>query len=230
MTPTLKRRFRGYDRAQTDDLIAQLTKSCDALTAERNGLRETIEKLRGELREHEARTDRETNDVLRELTSREREVSDLERQIREMTQQHEQQQARLERVGDELVRARIEEQRHNDERAELLARVGRVELRERVLAEQLTILKGELSQSRDPREALDRLVESVTQEARDEAELTLKKARAQAERIVDSAEKRGRELEAAVEERTSEDLQRHLGEALWTSRRTPEPRPPAPEE
>jgi F0F1-type ATP synthase membrane subunit b/b' len=58
----------------------------------------------------------------------------------------------------------------------------------------------------------------VTQEARHEAEVTLKKARAQAEQIVRSAEKRGRELEAAVELHTSEDLQRHLGEALWTSR------------
>lgn len=229
MTPTLKRRFRGYDRAQTDDLLAQLRTSCDALTAERNSLRETIEKLRDEQREHEARTDREANDVLRELTTREREVADLERLIRELTQKDEQQQARLERVGDELLRARLEAQRHEDARAELLARVGRVELRERVLAEQLTILKGELNQSRDPREALDRLVESVTQEARDEAELTLKKAREHADQIVRSAEKRGRELEAAVEERTSEDLQRHLGEALWTSRRTPEPRP-APEE
>lgn len=229
MTPALKRRFRGYDRAQTDDLIAQLMQSFDALTAERNGLRETIEKLRAEQREHETRTDREANDVLRELTAREREVSDLERQLRELTQRGDQQQARLERAGNELLRARVEAQRHEDERAELLARVGRVELRERVLAEQLTILKGELNQSRDPREALDRLVESVTQEARDEAELTLKKARQHADQIVRSAEKRGRELEAAVEERTSEDLQRHLGEALWTSRRTPDSRP-APEE
>jgi len=93
-----------------------------------------------------------------------------------------------------------------------------------VLAEQLTILKGELYQTRDPREALERLVETVTQEARQEAEMTLKKARAHAEHIVRSAEKRGRELEAAVEERTSEDLQRHLGEALWTSRHTEDSR------
>jgi chromosome segregation ATPase len=224
VTPALKRRFRGYDRAQTDDLIAQLKWSCDALTGERDGLRETVENLRAEAREHEARTEREANDVLRELTAREREVSDLERRLRELTLKDEQQQARLERVGNELLRARVEAQRHEDERAELLARVGRVELRERVLAEQLTILKGELNQSRDPREALNRLVESVTQEARDEAELTLKKARQHADQIVRSAEKRGRELEAAVEERTSEDLQRHLGEALWTSRRTPDPR------
>ncbi len=225
MAPTLKRRFRGYDRAQTDELITHLTESCTALTAERRSLRETIEELRAEHREHELRTDQEANDALRELTSREREVSDLERELRAMTRKHEQQESTLERMGDELVRARLEKQRHNDQRAELLARVGRVELRERVLAEQLTLLKGELHQTRDPREALDRLVETVTQEARDEAELTLKKARAQAEHIVRSAEKRGRELEAAVELRTSEDLQRHLGESLWTSRRTADARP-----
>lgn len=218
MAPPLKRRFRGYDRGQADELIARLTQRCDALTAERNRLNETIEQLRAEQHEHKLRVDQEANVVLRDLTARERQVSDLEREIRELARKNEQQEAELERVGDELLRARLEEQRHEDERVELLARVGRVELRERVLVEQLTILKGELQQTRDPREALDRLVETVTQEARHEAEVTLKKARAQAEQIVRSAEKRGRELEAAVELRTSEDLERHLGEALWTWR------------
>jgi cell division septum initiation protein DivIVA len=225
MSPILKRRFRGYDRAQTDHLIADVTSRCDALTAERDSLHETIEELRAEQRERKLRTDEEVDDVLRELTARERQVSDLERQVREMTRKHEQQQSVLERVGDQLLRARVQEQRHDDERAELLARVGRVELRERVLVEQLTILKGELHQTQDPRVALDRLVETVTQEARHEAEVTLKKARARAEQIVRFAEKRGRELEAAVELRTSEDLQRHLGEAVWTSRGTVESRP-----
>jgi cell division septum initiation protein DivIVA len=218
VAPPLKRRFRGYDRGQADELIARLTQRCDALTAERNRLNETIEQLRAEQHEHKLRVEQEANVVLRDLTARERQVSDLEREIRELARKHEQQEVELERVGDELLRARLEEQRHEDERVELLARVGRVELRERVLVEQLTILKGELQQTRDPREALDRLVETVTQEARHEAEVTLKKARAQAEQIVRSAEKRGRELEAAVELRTSEDLERHLGEALWTSR------------
>jgi cell division septum initiation protein DivIVA len=218
VAPPLKRRFRGYDRGQADELIARLTQRCDALAAERNSLNETIEQLRAEQHEHKLRVDQEANVVLRDLTARERQVSDLEREIRELARKHEQQEAELERVGDELLRARLEEQRHEDERVELLARVGRVELRERVLVEQLTILKGELQQTRDPREALDRLVETVTQEARHEAEVTLKKARAHAEQIVRSAEKRGRELEAAVELRTSEDLERHLGEALWTSR------------
>jgi cell division septum initiation protein DivIVA len=225
MSPILKRRFRGYDRAQTDHLIGDVTSRCDALTAERDRLHETIEELRAEQRERKLRTDEEVDDVLRELTARERQVSDLERQVREMTRKHEQQQSALERVGDQLLRARVQEQRHDDERAELLARVGRVELRERVLVEQLTILKGELHQTQDPRVALDRLVETVTQEARHEAEVTLKKARARAEQIVRFAEKRGRELEAAVELRTSEDLQRHLGEAVWTSRGTVESRP-----
>jgi cell division septum initiation protein DivIVA len=218
VAPPLKRRFRGYDRGQTDELIGRLTQRCDALTSERDSLNETIEQLRAEQHKHKLRVDQEANDVLRDLTARERQVSDLEREIRELARKHEQQEAELERLGDELLRARLEEQRHEDERVELLTRVGRVELRERVLVEQLTILKGELQQTRDPREALDRLVETVTQEARHEAEVTLKKARAQAEQIVRSAEKRGRELEAAVELRTSEDLQRHLGEALWTSR------------
>jgi cell division septum initiation protein DivIVA len=205
--PILKRAFRGYDRAQTDQVIAELTARCDALTAERAGLEKAMADLRAEQRDGKLRTDQEANAVHRELTARERQVADLEREIRELIRKHEQQQATIERLGDELLRARLDEQRHQDERAELLTRVGRIELRERVLVEQLTILKGELQQSTDPRAALDRLVETVTEEARQEAELTLKKAREHAEQIVHSAEKRGR----------------HLGEALWTSRHTPEP-------
>jgi cell division septum initiation protein DivIVA len=221
--PTLKRAFRGYDRAQTDQVVADLAAQRDALTAERDELKKAIEGLHAEQREQQLRTDHEANAVHRELTARERQVADLEREIRELIVKHEQQQATIDRIAGELLRARIEEQRHEDERAELLTRVGRVELRERVLVEQLTILKAELQQSTDPRQALDRLVETVTEEARQEAELTLKKAREHADQIVRSAEKRGRELEAAVEQRTSEDLQRHLGEALWTSRHTAEP-------
>jgi cell division septum initiation protein DivIVA len=227
--PTLKRALRGYDRAQTDQLVADLTAQCDALRAERTGLEKSLDELRAEQREHQLRTDQEANAVHRELTARERQVADLEREVRELIRKHEQQRATIERVGDDLLRARLDEQRHHDERAELLARVGRIELRERVLVEQLTILKGELQQTTDPRAALDRLVETVTEEARQEAELTLKKAREHAEQIVRTAEKRGRELEAAVELRTSEDLERHLGEAVWTSRRTAEPAR-APEE
>ena len=223
MPPILKRAFRGYDCAQTDQVIAELTSRCDALTAERAGLDKAIADLRTERRDDKLRIDQEANAVHRELTARERQVADLEREIRELIRKHEQQQATIERLGDELLRARLDGQRHQDERAELLTRVGRIELRERVLVEQLTILKGELQRSTDPRAALDRLVETVTEEARQEAELTLKKAREHAEQIVHSAEKRGRELEAAVEERTADDLQRHLGEALWTSRHTPEP-------
>jgi cell division septum initiation protein DivIVA len=222
VAPSLKRRFRGYDRAQTDELIAQLTQSCAELAADRNSLNAAVEELRAEQGEHKRRSDQEANEVLRELTARERQVADLERQLRDMTHKHAQRQSEVDRLGKELVRARVEEQRFTDERAELLARVGRIELRERVLVEQLTILRGELLHTRDPRDALDHLVETVTQEAREEAEMTLKKARARADEIVRSAEKRGRELEEAVELRTSEDLQRHLGESLWTSRRASE--------
>lgn len=150
MAPILKRRFRGYDRAQTEQLIADMTQECDTLTAERHSLEETIEQLRAEHRTLELRTDQEANEVLRQLTARERQVSDLEREIRVLTRKHDQQRVELERAGDQLSRAVAEERRHEDERAELLAHVGRVELRERVLVEQLTILKSELHQTRDP--------------------------------------------------------------------------------
>jgi hypothetical protein len=94
---------------------------------------------------------------------------------------------------------------------------------------------------------LDRVVETLEQESRREAEITLKKARERADEIVHSAELRRRRLEAdaphsgtgeedvaeeeydpiaaharteaaVTEPEVSEDLEQDIGEASWTSR------------
>ncbi len=92
---------------------------------------------------------------------------------------------------------------------------------------------------------LDRVVETLERESRREAEITLKKARERADQIVHSAERWRRRLEAdaphpatgegaaeeeydpiaaharieaAVTPEVSEDLERDVGEASWTSR------------
>jgi len=220
---TLKRRFRGYDREQTDEILGQLVTICDELRTQRDALQESVEELRREQQELKGRTDHEINRLLHELTSSEGRVSELKKEVADLRRESVQSQGEVERLGEELLQARMLQQKHQEERAEQHANLARLELRDRVLVEQLVILKAELQQSHHdsrvlgPGESrllrLDRIVESVTREARREAEVTLKKAREQAQKIVRSAEKSGR----AIEPESSEDLQRHLGEAIWTS-------------
>jgi len=219
---TLKRRFRGYDREQTDEILGQLVTICDELRTQRDALQESVEELRREQEEHKGRADHEINRLLHELTGSEGRVTELQKEVADLRRESEQNQREVERLGEELLQARMLQQKHQEERAEHHANLARLELRDRVLVEQLVILKAELQQSlHDPRVLgpnesrllrLDRIVESVTSEARREAEVTLKKARAQAQKIVRSAEKSGR----AIEPESSDDLQRHLGEAIWT--------------
>ena len=225
---TLKRRFRGYDREQADRLIGELADVCNELRTQRDALHEKVEGLRQEQQEQRLHADTEINRALEELTGSERRVSELKKQVAELRRECAHRQGEVERLGEELLQARMLQQKHEEERAEEKANVARLELRDRVLVEQLLILKAELQQSvhdsrtLGPSESrllrLDRLVESVGQEARREAELTLKKARAQAQKMIRSAEKTGGRLDA----QSSEDLQEHLGEALWTSRARPD--------
>lgn len=224
---TLKRRFRGYDREQTDRLLGELAKACNELVAQRDALHETVEGLQREQQQRRQHADNEINRALEELTGSEARVSELKKQVAELRRECAQRKGEVERLGEELLQARMLQQKHEEERVEQQANVTRLELRDRVLVEQLLILKAELQQSvhdsrtLGPGESrllrLDRLVESVGQEARREAELTLKKARAQAQKMIRSAEKSGR-----IEPENSEDLQRHLGEALWTSSAVPD--------
>jgi hypothetical protein len=197
----LRRRIRGYDRQQTDELLAQASADFDRLRDERDSLAQRLEVLQ---RLHE-------ESALR-VTELEVAVEDLER-----------------RLSEELTIARLAQQARRDKVTELEAILARREVRERALVTQLELLRSQPEQ--EPTHLLsrlDRIVESLEHEAREQAAAMLNKARRRAAEILRSAEARQQqqiesasmaaEPESAEKPELAQDLEQQIGEAMWTSR------------
>jgi cell division septum initiation protein DivIVA len=262
---TLTRRFRGYDRQETEGLLARVAESYEKVHAERVRLSEQVENLRAEAQEREARSRAELDRLNNQLGDRERQITDLETKIARLEQEQPKQLEDLARLRAELSQAQTVHEDLEAESREHGERVARSALREKALVAQIAMLVSQLKEDettqalppgqRAPPERadrgaamlhrLDRVVETLERESRREAEITLKKARERADQIVHSAERWRRRLEAdaphpatgegaaeeeydpiaaharieaAVTPEVSEDLERDVGEASWTSR------------
>jgi DNA repair exonuclease SbcCD ATPase subunit len=211
----LKRRFRGYDRRQTNELLAKAATIYERLRAERDALAERLEHLQRERDEAAQRARTGLAELERRLKTSERHVRELESQL-----------------GDreaELDSARIAQRAQGAELTEQREIVAGLQVRERALAEQLAALKGQLAQE---------AIEVLERETRRLAELTLEKARERAEEILAAAHARRREIEAhagAADEADRDEFDplaaveavasvqepegaQEIGEAMWTSR------------
>jgi DivIVA protein len=215
---SLKRRLRGYDRHETDQLLAEVAESYDKLRAEREALSERVGNLRLEQEGRELHSQAELNKLKEELIDRDRRVTALEAQVVRLEEEHSKQLEDLTRLGEELSSAQRMQETAQMELAEQRGSVARLEIREKALVEQIAMLEAQLKQEeatqatptdrqlpshRDDRAAatllrLDRVVETVARETRREAEMTLKKARERADEILHTAEARRRRLEAEI--------------------------------
>jgi cell division septum initiation protein DivIVA len=223
---TLTRRLRGYDREETEELLARVAESYDHVCAERKRLSEKVASLRAERQERESRSRAELDGVKGQLSARDRQITDLELQIERFQQERSKQLEELARLREDLSNARRVEADLEAESREQGERVARSALREKALVAQIAMLvsqlKGEettraISPGRQelPEPAdraagmllrLDRVVETLERESRREAEVTLKKARERADEIVHSAELQRRRLEAdATHQRPEEE-------------------------
>jgi cell division septum initiation protein DivIVA len=273
-TATLTRRFRGYDRQETEGLLARVAESYEKVHAERVRLSEKVASLRAEAQEREARSRAELERLNSQLGDRERQITGLEAKIARLEQEQAKQLEDLARMRTELSQARTVHEDLEAESREHGERVARSALREKALVAQIAMLVSQLKEEETtqalppdqralPERAdrgaamlhrLDRVVETLERESRREAEITLKKARERADEIVHSAERRRRRLEAdaahpgtgegvaeeeydpiaaharieaaVMEPQVSEDPERDVGEASWTS---PAPFERAPE-
>jgi DNA repair exonuclease SbcCD ATPase subunit len=272
---TLTRRFRGYDRQETEGLLARVAESYEKVEAERVRLSEKVASLRAEAQEREARSRAELERLNNQLGDRELQIKDLEAKIARLEEEQSKQLEDLARMRTELSQARTVHEDLEAESREHGERVARSALREKALVAQIAMLVSQLKEEETtqaippdqralPERAdrgaamlhrLDRVVETLERESRREAEITLKKARERADEIVHSAERRRRRLEAdathpgsgegaaeeeeydpiaaharieaaVTEAEVSEDPERDVGEASWTS---PAPFEQAPE-
>jgi chromosome segregation ATPase len=262
---TLTRRFRGYDRQETEGLLARVAESYEKVEAERVRLSEKVASLRAEAQEREARSRAELERLNNQLGDRELQIKDLEAKIARLEEEQSKQLEDLARMRTELSQARTVHEDLEAESREHGERVARSALREKALVAQIAMLVSQLKEEETtqaippdrhalPERAdrgaamlhrLDRVVETLERESRREAEITLKKARERADEIVHSAERRRRRLEAdathpgngdgdaeeeydpiaahariepaVTEPEVSEDPERDVGEASWTS-------------
>jgi chromosome segregation ATPase len=265
---SLTRRLWGYDRQETEGLLARVAESYEKVHVERVGLSEEVASLRAEEEERKARSHAEFDRLNKQLGDRDRQITDLEAKIARLEQEQSKQLEDLARMRVELSNARAVHEDLEAESREHGERVARSALREKALVAQIAMLVSQLKEEettqaispdqralpeRTDRGAamllrLDRVVETLERESRREAEITLKKARERADEIVHSAERRRRRLEAeathegtgeeeaeeeydpiaahariesaVTEPEVSDDLERDIGEASWTSRAT----------
>jgi cell division septum initiation protein DivIVA len=265
---TLTRRLRGYDRQETDELLAKVAESYEKVHAERVRLSEKVATLRAEAQEREAQSRAEVDRLNNQLGDRDRQITDLETKIARLEQEQSKQLEDLARLRAELSKARTVHEDLEAESRDHGERVARSALREKALVAQISMLVSQLKEEETtqaippdqralPERAdrgaamlhrLDRVVEALERESRREAEITLKKARERADEIVHSAERQRRRLEAdathpgtgeevaeeeydpiaahawiestVTEPEVSDDLERDIGEASWTSRAT----------
>lgn len=213
---TLTRRFRGYDRLETEGLLARVAESYEKVDGERDRLSEKVASLRAEGKEREAQSRAEVDRLNNQLGDRDRHITDLETKIARLEQEQSKQLEDLARLRVELSNARAVHEELEAESREHGERVARSALREKALVAQIAMLVSQLKEEETtqaippdqralPERAdrgaamlnrLDRVVETLERESRREAEITLKKARERADEIVHSAELRRRRLEA----------------------------------
>lgn len=212
--PTLKRRLRGYDTQETEELFVRVAESYERVRAERKTLSEQLVSLHREQDDH-ARDSRVELDKLQEqLSDRDERIAELKAQIFRLEEEHSKQLEEGERLNEELLSARAAQGAHQAELAEQGESVSRLETREKALVEQIAMFAAQLEQG-DGAEAaptspralsdleeraaatllrLERVAETVARETRRDTEMMLKKVRERAEEILHSAEVRSRRV------------------------------------
>lgn len=212
--PALKRRLRGYDTQETEELLVEVAASYERVRAERKALSEQLESLRRDQEDHERDSRVELDKLQEQLSDRDGRIAELKAEIARFEEEHSKQLEEVERLSEEVLNARAAQEAHQAEMAEQSESVARLEIRERALVEQIAMFAAQLEQGDagltaptspralsdvDERAAatllrLDRVVETVARETRRDTEMMLKKARERADEILHSAEVRSRRI------------------------------------
>jgi chromosome segregation ATPase len=259
----LKRRLLGYDPHETEQLLAEVAESLDRVLRDRSSLSQQAGAQRRSLEEAERNFKGELDRLNEQLAARDQRLKQLEG---ELTTMQEEQSKHLEdaaRLTDELSSAKAADEEHQVALTELRETLGRLETREKALAEQIAMLESQFGHAQEPAPTtqafahlddraattlvrLDRAVETIEREAREEAGMILERAREQAEEILRSAEARQRNEPETAEPHSSDEgreeydpvaalervepsneapaidrFERDAGEAAWTSGRNP---------
>ena len=254
----LRRRFLGYDRHETEQLLALVAERLDQVLRDRNSLsQEAIAQRRSLERNFKSELDRLNG----ELAVRDQRLRELEGELTTLQEERSKHLKDADRMTEELSSAKAADEEHQATLTELRETLGRLETREKALAEQIAMLESQFAHPEEPTPAahtfahlddraatslvrLDRAVETIEREAREEAAMILERAREQAEEMLRTAEARQRIEPETAEPDTSDDgreeydpvaalervepsnetsaidgFEQDAGEAAWTSGR-----------
>jgi chromosome segregation ATPase len=253
----LRRRLLGYDRHETEQLLAVVAERLDQVLRDRNSLsQEALAQRRSLERNFKSELDRLNG----ELAVRDQRLRELEGELTTLQEERSKHLKDADRLTEELSSAKAADEEHQAALNELRETLGRVETREKALAEQIAMLESQFAHAEEPTPTaqfahlddraattlvrLDRAVETIEREAREEAGMILERAREQAEEMLRTAEARQRIEPETAEPDTSDDgreeydpvaalervepsnetpaidgFEQDAGEAAWTSGR-----------
>jgi hypothetical protein len=212
--PALKRRLRGYDTQETEELLVRVAASYERVSAERTALSEQLVGLRRDQEDQERDARIELDKLQEQLSIRDVRIAELNAEIARFEEEHSKQLEEVERLSEVVLSARAAQEAQQAELADQSASLARLDIREKALVEQIAMFAAQLGQGDagfaaptspralsdlDERAAatllrLDRVVETVARETRRDTEMMLKKARERADEILHSAEVRSRRI------------------------------------
>ena len=261
----LKRRLLGYDPHETEQLLAEVAESLERVLRDRTSLSQQAAQLRGNFEEAKLEFRGELDRLNEELAALDQRLPELEGDLATLQKERSKRLEEVNRLTEELSGAKAAKEEHEAAVTEFGETIARLETREKALAEQILMLESQLEHAQeaeattqtlshlDDRAAttllrLDRALETVEREARQEAERILERAREEAEQIMRTAETRRQRIEAETtqpdisddgreeydpvaalgrveppgnEAIANEDAGEEVGEAAWTSGKNP---------
>ena len=236
----LRRRLLGYDRHETEQLLAVVAERLDQVLRDRNSLsQEALAQRRSLERNFKSELDRLNG----ELAVRDQRLRELEGELTTLQEERSKHLKDADRLTEELSSAKAADEEHQAALTELRETLGRVETREKALAEQIAMLESQFAHAEEPTPTaqfahlddraattlvrLDRAVETIEREAREEAGMILERAREQAEEMLRTAEARQRIEPETAEPDTSDDGREEYDPVAALERVEPSNEPPA---
>jgi hypothetical protein len=227
----LGRSIRGYDRTQTEQLLADVAEAHARVIAQRDALAQQAEAFRSESNDRDARAKRDIAAVNAALEKIQQRALELEAELDRLRETRSREDEESRHVREELARAHEALAEQRSELAEHEELVLRLRTREKALSEQLRMIEAEAraggenftEQTTNVEERallalarVDRVAEQMEREARGRLETMLTEARERADEITRAAER-----STAAEPAQDEDLSAPEDEPLSRDDQTP---------
>jgi DNA repair exonuclease SbcCD ATPase subunit len=195
----LGRSIRGYDRRQTEQLLADIAEAHTEVIAQRDALMDQLETLRLERRERESQWKHDEASLSARIEASKRRMADLEAERERLREANAMEGEEFKRLRDDLAKAHARIGELASELAEQEEFVNRLRTRDKALSEQLAMLD---SEARAHSEA----VTGEATAAEEQALVALARVEQAAETVERQAREQVEEVVAEVRERVDQIL------------------------